>query len=270
MPDMQNEAGAPLIAAHDVDAEPASQLRARRRLFVTLAVVAVATLAADQLTKAWALHSLVPGEPINVVGSAIRLNLIRNAGAAFSIGHGATWVLTLIACAVLVFTVATARRLGSLAWAWALGLLLGGSVGNLVDRLVRSPGPGRGHVVDFIDYFGWFIGNVADVAIVGAALFIATLAMRGLGVDGSRPHQGRHEDNAADGASGAPTDGIDAGTDAASVPAGDGASEAAGGGASEAAGGAAADAEAATSPRGDSGGGQASRAPQRRGTEGPA
>lgn len=249
MPDMQNEAGAPLIAAHDVEAQPASPLRARRTLFVTLAVVAVATLAADQLTKAWALHSLVPGEPINVVGSAIRLNLIRNAGAAFSIGHGATWVLTLIASAVLVFTVATARRLGSLAWAWALGLLLGGSVGNLVDRLVRSPGPGRGHVVDFIDYFGWFIGNVADVAIVGAALFIATLAMRGLGVDGSRPHQGRHEDSAADAARGAPAH---AANDAAN----------------DAANGAATDAEAATSPRGDSAGGQASRGPERRGTEG--
>ena len=265
MPDMQNEAGAPLIAAHDVDAQPASQLRARRTLFVTLVVVAVATLALDQLTKAWALHSLVPGEPINVVGSAIRLNLIRNAGAAFSIGHGATWVLTLIACAVLVFTVATARRLGSLAWAWALGLLLGGSVGNLVDRLVRSPGPGRGHVVDFIDYFGWFIGNVADVAIVGAALFIATLAMRGLGVDGSRPHQGRHEDGAADAASGAPASAhADAGTDAAT------ATDAASDPASDAAKDAPTDAEAATSPRGDSGGGQASRAAERRGTERPA
>ena len=266
MPDMQNEAGAPLIAAHDVDAQPASQLRTRRTLFVTLVVVAVATLALDQLTKAWALHSLVPGEPINVVGSAIRLNLIRNAGAAFSIGHGATWVLTLIACAVLVFTVATARRLGSLAWAWALGLLLGGSVGNLVDRLVRSPGPGRGHVVDFIDYFGWFIGNVADVAIVGAALFIATLAMRGLGVDGSRPHQGRHEDGAADAASGAPTDApADAGTDAATATAATASDPASG-----ATKGAPTDAEAATSPRGDSGGGQASRAAERRGTEGPA
>ena len=196
MRDMQNEAGAPLIAAQDVDARPAHQPRPRRTLFTTLAVVAVATLAIDQAAKSWALHSLVPGEPINLVGSAIRLNLIRNAGAAFSIGHGATWALTLIACAVMVFTVVTARRLGSLAWALALGLLLGGSLGNLVDRLVRPPGPGRGHVVDFIDYFGWFIGNVADIAIVGAAVFIAALAMRGLGVDGSRPHQGRHEDRA--------------------------------------------------------------------------
>jgi signal peptidase II len=127
------------------------------------------------------------------MGSLIRLNLIRNAGAAFSIGNGATWMLTLIACGVMVFILVTARRLGSLAWAWALGLLLGGSLGNLLDRLFRAPGPGRGHVVDFIDYFGLFIGNVADVAIVGAAGLIGVLAMRGVGVDGSKPEHGRHE-----------------------------------------------------------------------------
>ena len=64
--------------------------------------------------------------------------------------------------------VVAARRIGSAAWAWALGLLLGGALGNLTDRLSANPGPGRGHVVDFIDYFGLFIGNVADIAIVGA------------------------------------------------------------------------------------------------------
>jgi signal peptidase II len=94
---------------------------------------------------------------------------------------------------VLVFILATARRIGSRGWAWALGLLLGGSLGNLTDRMVRSPGPGRGHVVDFIDYFGLFIGNVADIAIVGAAALIGVLAMRGVGVDGHHPHHGRHE-----------------------------------------------------------------------------
>jgi signal peptidase II len=153
----------------------------------------VVSLVADQATKAWALASLTPGDPVDLVGGLIRLNLIRNPGAAFSIGDGATWVLTLIACGVLVFIVRTARRIGSHAWAWALGMLLGGSVGNLADRLLREPGPGRGHVVDFIDYFGWFIGNVADIAIVAAALLIGLLAVRGIGVDGRRPERGRHE-----------------------------------------------------------------------------
>ena len=191
---MQDEAGAPLTAADDETTAPPDPTPTRRTgLFVLLGVNAVAVLIADQVTKLWALRSLTPGEPVDVLGSLIRLNLIRNPGAAFSIGHGATWVLTLIACGVLVFILVTARRLGSIAWAWALGLLLGGSLGNLTDRLFRAPGPGRGHVVDFVDYFGWFIGNVADVAIVGAAGVIAVLAMLGIGVDGERPPHGRHE-----------------------------------------------------------------------------
>lgn len=102
-------------------------------------------------------------------------------------------MLTVIAFGVLAVIIRTARRIGSRGWAWALGLLLGGSLGNLTDRMTREPGPGRGHVVDFIDYFGLFIGNVADIAIVGAALLIALLALRGIGVDGRRPHHGRHE-----------------------------------------------------------------------------
>lgn len=206
MRDMQDEAGAPLIAADESttpttsaatpsppDTTTSTKGAPRRGLVRLMAVLAVLTLAADQGTKAWALAALTPGEPVNLLGDLIRLNLIRNAGAAFSIGDGATWLLTLIAFGVLVFILRTARRIGSRGWAWGLGLLLGGSVGNLTDRMTREPGPGRGHVVDFIDYFGLFIGNVADIAIVGAAILIGILAMRGIGVDGQHPHHGRHE-----------------------------------------------------------------------------
>jgi signal peptidase II len=190
---MQDEAGAPLTAAHESPSTTNPARPSRRALFGLMAATAVVAYAADQATKAWALATLDSGAPVNVVGDFIRLNLIRNAGAAFSIGNDATWVLTLIAFGVLVFIIRTARRLGSRGWALALGLLLGGSLGNLTDRMTREPGPGRGHVVDFIDYFGLFIGNVADVAIVGAAVAIGLLAMRGIGVDGKRPHHGRHE-----------------------------------------------------------------------------
>ncbi|WP_457253007.1 signal peptidase II [Pedococcus sp. P5_B7] len=189
---MQDEAGAPLIAADESPSTPQHPTD-RRGLFALLVGSAVVAYALDQVTKAWALSALDVGSPVNVVGELIRLNLIRNAGAAFSIGDNATWVLTLIAFGVLVVIVRTARRIGSRGWAWALGLLLGGSLGNLTDRMTREPGPGRGHVVDFIDYFGLFIGNVADIAIVGAALLIGLLALRGIGVDGRRPHHGRHE-----------------------------------------------------------------------------
>ena len=134
-----------------------------------------------------------PGEPVDVFGSLIRLNLIRNPGAAFSIGNGATWVLTLIAFGVLVVIVRHgAPASAAAAWAWALGLLLGGALGNLIDRIFREPGPGRGHVVDFIDYFGLFIGNVADIAIVGAA-GIGVLALRGIAsTAGARARRTRH------------------------------------------------------------------------------
>jgi signal peptidase II len=189
---MQDEAGAPLIAA-DESPSTTRPTAHRRALFGLMATTAVVAYLADQATKAMALTRLDPGEPVNIVGEFIRLNLIRNAGAAFSIGNGATWVLTLIAFGVLAVIIRTARRIGSRGWAWALGLLLGGSLGNLTDRMVREPGPGRGHVVDFIDYFGLFIGNVADIAIVGAAVGIGLLALRGIGVDGKRPHHGRHE-----------------------------------------------------------------------------
>ncbi|MFC8504720.1 signal peptidase II [Pedococcus sp. NPDC057267] len=190
---MQDEAGAPLIPADDQTPSTTTSSPNRRRLFVLLAAAAATAYVLDQVTKAWALAALTPGDPVPLVGDFIRLNLIRNPGAAFSIGNGATWVLTLIAFGVLAFIVRTARRIGSTSWAWALGLLFGGSVGNLTDRMVREPGPGRGHVVDFIDYFGLFIGNVADIAIVGSAVLIGLLALRGISVDGTRPEQGRHE-----------------------------------------------------------------------------
>jgi signal peptidase II len=189
---MQDEAGAPLIAA-DESPSTTRPTPNRRGLFGLMAVTAVVAYLLDQVTKALALAHLEPGSPVDIVGDFIRLNLIRNAGAAFSIGNGATWVLTLIAFGVLVVIIRTARRIGSRGWAVTLGLLLGGSLGNLTDRMTREPGPGRGHVVDFIDYFGLFIGNVADIAIVGSAVAIGLLALRGIGVDGRRPHHGRHE-----------------------------------------------------------------------------
>ncbi len=185
---MQDAAGAPLTGADPEPSEPAPVTTGgRRRLSVVLIVIAGVTLAVDQATKAWALATLTPGEPVDLIGSWIRLDLIRNPGAAFSLGDGVTWLLTVISVAILAWVVVAARRVGSMPWAIALGLLLGGAVGNVLDRLLREPGFGRGHVVDFIDYFGLFIGNVADIAIVGAACLIALLAARGIPMRGPAP-----------------------------------------------------------------------------------
>jgi signal peptidase II len=169
-------------------------VRSRRTLFAVLVAAAVTVYTADQLTKAWAAATLPPEQPRHLIGSLLQLNLIRNPGAAFSIGTGYTWILTLVACSVVAVIVATSRRLGSRGWAWALGLLLGGSLGNLTDRMVRPPGPGRGHVVDFLQLPHWPIFNVADSAVVTAAVLIALLALRGIGVDGARAaeHEPKH------------------------------------------------------------------------------
>ena len=173
---------------HAMQEERGASLTARRvpRLAWISLLVALAVVVIDQLTKIWALRALTPGESVPVIGDLIRLTIIRNPGAAFSIGNQATWLLTLVAVVVLAVVLGSLRRLGHLGWALCLGLLLGGAVGNLVDRLVREPGIGRGHVVDFIDYGGLFIGNVADIAIVAAALSIAVLAWKGIGLDGTR------------------------------------------------------------------------------------
>ena len=191
---MQDEAGAPLTAFDPLPSTPAPmRTGGRRRLYAALLGIAAVVLVLDQASKAWALHSLTPGAPVDLVGSFLRLNLIRNPGAAFSLGDGSTWILTVISVTILVFVGASARKVGNLPWAVALGLLLGGALGNLVDRFLRAPGPGRGHVVDFIDYFGLFVGNVADIAIVVAAGLIMVLTFRGTSLAGP-VHRPGHAD----------------------------------------------------------------------------
>jgi signal peptidase II len=181
---MQDERGAPLTAREAPAAAEPDGRTARLAWWALL--IAALTLLADQATKLWALRSLTPGDSIEIVGDLLRLTLIRNAGAAFSIGNQATWLLTLVSVVILVVILRSIRRLGHWGWTICLGLLLGGAVGNLIDRLFREPGVGRGHVIDFIDYGGLFVGNVADIAIVVAAGTMAALAWLGIGLDGTR------------------------------------------------------------------------------------
>lgn len=198
---MQDETGTPLTPSRppSTSAPAPDDSQGRSRLFVLLIGVGLVTLALDQGSKVWALDSLTPGVPQDLVGSVLRLNLIRNAGAAFSLGDGVTWLLTLVALGIVVWVGRAAMRVGHGGWAATLGMLLGGAIGNLVDRIFRAPGLGRGHVVDFIDYFGLFIGNVADIAIVVAAGMGAVLALRGIPLEGVT--HGRHEADADSSAS---------------------------------------------------------------------
>jgi signal peptidase II len=174
-----------------VSAHPRThQVRAGRipRIVVLLSV-AVVVYTIDVLTKLMAVAFLTEDDPVRIGHTSITLRLIRNPGAAFGLGVGATAVFTVVTAIVIGAVLRTARRLGSLRWALALGLLLGGSLGNLSDRLSRSPGPLRGHVVDFIDFPGWPIFNLADAFICMAGLMIVLLALRNVPISG-RPSRG--------------------------------------------------------------------------------
>ena len=116
--------------------------------------------------------------------------MLRNSGAAFSIGTSMTVVFSLIAVGVIFAILRTARRLRSVPWAVTLGLLLGGAAGNLGDRIFRSPGPFRGYVVDWIQLPHWPVFNVADSCIVCGGILAVLLAARGIPLDGVRQPAG--------------------------------------------------------------------------------
>nr|WP_229805593.1 signal peptidase II [Microbispora rosea] len=154
-----------------------------------LGVVAAVVYVLDQVSKFLVVEFLEHEDPVTVVPGALVLTVIRNPGAAFSIGTGMTIVFTVIALAVVVAILRTARKLRSLPWAITLGLLLGGAVGNLTDRIFRSPAPFQGHVVDFIQVFPvtrFPVFNLADSAIVCGGVLAVLLAWRGYQIDGTR------------------------------------------------------------------------------------
>lgn len=165
--------------------------RGRRGLRLLLVATTALVLLLDQTTKYLVVARLQENVPVTLISGWLELRLIRNPGAAFSLSTGTTWIFTIIAIVVSVVILRISRRLGSRGWALALGLLLGGAVGNLIDRLFRAPGVGRGHVVDFIHYLkfpfmDFPIFNVADSCIVTAAFLIALLGFFNITVDGTR------------------------------------------------------------------------------------
>jgi signal peptidase II len=154
----------------------------RRRLRLLLTVAGI-VLIADIVTKVLAVRLLTPGQPVSIIGDTVAWTLVRNSGAAFSMATGYTWVLTLIATAVVIGIIWMGRRLVSPWWALGLGMILGGAMGNLVDRFFRSPGPLRGHVVDFFSVGWWPVFNVADPSVVGGAILLVALSLFGFDFD---------------------------------------------------------------------------------------
>jgi signal peptidase II len=152
--------------------------------------VAAAVVVVDQATKWWVQQTMPGRPPIEVLGEWLQITYTRNPGAAFSLGGSFTIVLSVLAVTVAVVIIKMASRLGSIAWAVALGGILGGAVGNLMDRLLREPGPFRGHVIDWIAVPNYPVFNVADSAIFCSAVLMVILSFRGVGLDGSRPAKG--------------------------------------------------------------------------------
>ena len=154
--------------------------RPSHRLYAVTIGLALLVILADQGSKLWAENNLVVGESTPVIGELIRFQLIYNPGAAFSIGTGFTWIFTIIAGIVVVAIAIFSWRVTSTPWAILFGLLLGGAATHFGDRMFRAPSLGQGHVVDFIAYGNLFIGNVADIVIVGCGVFGVILMARGV------------------------------------------------------------------------------------------
>jgi signal peptidase II len=172
--------------------EPAAAQAARRRPIRVGALVLIAAVAAvvyglDQGSKYLITQNLDKGDVVPVLGELLQLRFVTNSGAAFSLGSGFTWILSIVAAGIVVFAIWFAPRIRSLAWASLLGLVLGGGLGNLTDRLFREPGFGVGHVVDFLQIYAFpAIFNVADIAVVAGAVLFVLLSLRGVGLDGIR------------------------------------------------------------------------------------
>jgi signal peptidase II len=160
----------------------------RRRWHLLVAVIAVAGLTADVVTKIIAVAHLEPLNPVRLLGGLLTLRLIRNPGAAFSQGQRFTYVFAIAAIAFLLFVIIKlVPRIGHPAWAVAIGLLCAGVAGNLTDRLFRPPGVLRGHVIDFLELPYWPVFNVADMCITAAAIMIIFLSIvKGIAITGER------------------------------------------------------------------------------------
>lgn len=151
-------------------------------------IVALLLIAVDQFTKNLAIATLELGVNYPVIGEILTWRLVYNDSAAFSLGFGYTWILAVIAAIATLATLWFARRITSISWQIMTGIFLGGVVGNLIDRLIREPSFGNGHVVDFIRIpFNFPVFNLADIFIVSMAILAVIRVFRGENLGGVEP-----------------------------------------------------------------------------------
>ena len=162
-----------------------SKAAVSRWFFVAVALVLI-TL--DQFTKNLAIATLTLGIDYPVLGEVLSWRLIYNDSAAFSLGFGQTWILAVIAAAATLATIWYSLKITSISWAVMAGIFLAGVVGNLIDRLIREPSFGDGHVVDFIKIpFNFPVFNLADIFIVSMAILTVIRVFRGEDLGGVAP-----------------------------------------------------------------------------------
>ncbi|MER6988584.1 signal peptidase II [Saccharopolyspora hirsuta] len=180
----------PETPAAETSGEAGEQPRKPRKLLALLFGVALVGLGIDILTKVVVVAELEGEPPVEVLGGLLYLDVLRNPGAAFSLATGLTWLLALLAIAVVGVIIWLAPKLRSPGWAIGLGLVLGGACGNLVDRIFRAPGPLQGHVVDFLSVLApggavWPVFNIADSCIVVGGVLVVLLSLMGRDYDGT-------------------------------------------------------------------------------------
>jgi signal peptidase II len=164
-----------------------TQARSRHALRLFVGVMALAIVAIDQLTKWWAETTLERFEYTPILGELLGWRLVYNPGAAFGLAAEYTWVLTIFAALAVVGLTIFAWRNTNPWWGVGIASLLGGAISHLGDRLLREPGFALGHIVDFIDYAGFFVGNVADIFLVLGALYLVVLSLFHKDVSESEP-----------------------------------------------------------------------------------
>ncbi len=159
-----------------------------------IAVQALIWIVVDQWSKWWAESSLDDAVYVPLWADVFGFRLVYNPGAAFGIGGDFTWILTIIAVGAVIgliwFSLSTRH------WLWVIGLgaMTGGAISHLGDRLFREPGFAVGHIVDFLDYAGFFVGNVADIALVGGAIVLVLATLIGAPREGAWPQNTAADD----------------------------------------------------------------------------
>lgn len=166
-----------------------AEVKRIRRILPWTLFWAAGIILLDQATKFWAETELTLGVGVPVIGEWIQWRLVYNPGAAFGIGREYTWILTIVAALAVVGLAVFVARISSARWAIAVGAMFGGAISHLGDRLFREPAFARGEIVDFIDYFGYFVGNIADIALVVGAGGMILLSLIGLSPRRSEPRE---------------------------------------------------------------------------------